>query len=89
LERPSDHRVGKEYPRTEFSVFGSREAALKGTYEASPFYFSLNGTWKFLYTDDYRDIPAGIEKRTFPPLSGATSKFPATGSDRGSASLSM
>ena len=57
--------VGKEYPRTEFSVFSSREAALKGTYESSPFYHSLNGTWKFLYTDDYRDLPAGIEKPDF------------------------
>ena len=57
--------AGKEYPRTEFSVFSSREAALKGTYESSPFYHSLNGTWKFLYTDDYRNLPIGVEKPDF------------------------
>jgi len=68
--------VGKEYPRTEFSVFGSREAALKGTYESSPFYFSLNGTWKFLYTDDYRDLPAGIEKPDFSTAQWSDIKVP-------------
>lgn len=68
--------VGKEYPRTEFSVFSSREAALNGTYESSPYHLSLNGTWKFLYTDDYRDLPAGIEKPTFSTAEWSDIKVP-------------
>lgn len=52
--------VNKETPRTEFSSWDSRDAALKGKFEESPYYESLNGTWKFYFTTDDRTLPAGI-----------------------------
>ena len=61
--------VGKEYPRTEFTSFSTREAAIKGSYESSPYYRSLNGTWKFLYTDAYYKLPEGIEKPDYDTFS--------------------
>lgn len=50
--------VGTEAPRSSFMTYGDRQQALTYRYEASPYYQSLNGTWKFLYTDSYRDVPA-------------------------------
>lgn len=52
--------VNKETPRTEFMNYENRETALEGDWALSPWYRSLNGTWKFRYFDSYRDIPSGI-----------------------------
>ena len=52
--------VNKEKPRTEFMSFTDRSAALSKKFEQSPFYQSLNGTWKFFYVDSQVDLPAGI-----------------------------
>lgn len=52
--------VNKEAPRTEFSSWDNRDAALSGKFEDSPYYESLNGTWKFYFTTDDRTLPANI-----------------------------
>ncbi|MDR1116092.1 MAG: beta-galactosidase, partial [Tannerella sp.] len=52
--------VNKEKPRTEFMSFADRSTALNSTFEKSPFYQSLNGTWKFFFVDAYKDLPAGV-----------------------------
>lgn len=52
--------VNKEKPRTEFMVFPSVQEALKGKFEDSPNYHSLNGTWQFYYTDSHRRLPERI-----------------------------
>ena len=52
--------VNKERPRTEFMSFADRTTALGKRFEQSPFYESLNGTWKFYYVDSQADLPAGI-----------------------------
>ena len=52
--------VNKEAPRSSFMTYGDRATALTARYENSPYYQLLNGTWKFCYTDSYRQLPAGI-----------------------------
>ena len=54
--------VNKEAPRTEFMSFLDRSAALGSRFEESPFYESLNGTWKFLYVDSQENLPSDIHK---------------------------
>lgn len=49
--------VNKEEPRTSFMSFPDRTSALTKSYEESPYYQSLNGTWKFLYVDGYKKLP--------------------------------
>lgn len=58
-------QIGREYPHTEFAVFDSKKEALNSKFEESPYYKSLNGVWKFLYTEDYRTLPQGVEKPSF------------------------
>lgn len=52
--------VNTEHPRSSFMTYDDRDAALSGRYEASRFYQSLNGTWKFYFVDDYRKLPSDI-----------------------------
>lgn len=73
---PMVTEVGREYPRTEFTSFTSKEAALHGEYENSPYYNSLNGVWKFLYVDDSNEIPSGVENTSFDASSWGEIKVP-------------
>jgi beta-galactosidase len=52
--------VNKQYPRTAFMSYGSEDSALSGKYENSRYYKSLNGVWKFYFTEDQRQLPDGI-----------------------------
>ncbi|MDR0954651.1 MAG: DUF4981 domain-containing protein [Rikenellaceae bacterium] len=52
--------VNKEYPTTEFMSYTDRESAQKDDYEASPYYKSLNGKWKFRYVDSQKKIIDGF-----------------------------
>ena len=52
--------VNKEYPRTDFMTFTDRTSALNSSYEESPNYRSLNGTWKFYFVDSYKQLPDNI-----------------------------
>ena len=52
--------VNKERPRTEFMSYDDRQDALSGQFEKSKYYQLLNGTWKFLYVDSYKDLPAHV-----------------------------
>lgn len=52
--------VNKEAPRTSFMTYDDRDDALTGKFENSPYYKSLNGTWKFLYKDSHRNLPANV-----------------------------
>lgn len=40
--------------------YPDKETALTFRYENSPYYASLNGTWKFYFVDGYKDLPANI-----------------------------
>lgn len=52
--------VNKEKPRTEFMTYSTKQEALEGKFEKSPFYRSLNGNWQFYFTDSHRTLPATI-----------------------------
>lgn len=58
--------VNQQPARTAFMTFDSRPAAERGVWEESEWYRSLNGTWKFLYTDDSRTLPEGVCTSDFP-----------------------
>lgn len=61
--------VNKELPRTSFMTYPDRDAALTSAFEKSPYYVLLNGTWKFYFTDSYKNLPENI---TDPSLSTAS-----------------
>ena len=52
--------VNREEPRTDFMTFKDRTSALNSKFEESPYYRSLNGTWKFYFVDSYKQLPANI-----------------------------
>lgn len=58
--------VNQQPARSAFMTFGSRSAAEKGEWETSEWYRSLNGTWKFFYTDDSRTLPESVCAADFP-----------------------
>jgi beta-galactosidase len=41
----------KEKPHATFMLYASTHDAIKDDYSNSPYYKSLNGIWKFVYTD--------------------------------------
>ena len=52
--------VNREEPRTDFMTFSDRTSALNSSFEESPNYHSLNGTWKFYFVEGYKQLPANI-----------------------------
>lgn len=54
------YSVNREKPRTTFMSYDDKTNALSHRYENSKYYSSLNGMWKFYYTDDYRQAPSNI-----------------------------
>ncbi len=57
-------QVNKEYCRTQFMTFDSREDALQKKFDESNYYISLNGTWNFYYVDSYRELPENVTDST-------------------------
>lgn len=56
--------VNKEYPRTTFMSFDNSKDAMTLKYENSKYYYLLNGTWKFYFTEDQRNLPENITDAT-------------------------
>lgn len=46
-----------EEARASFLPFADEQQAMKGNYKESPYFKSLNGTWKFLYSENPYEIP--------------------------------
>lgn len=61
--------VNRESPRSDFMTYDNRADALDGRYEASPYYRSLNGTWKFYFVDSYKQLPDNITDPSVDPSS--------------------
>ena len=53
-------QVNKEYPRTQFMTYDSRQDALQSRFEQSKYYLSLNGIWKFYFVNGYKNLPENI-----------------------------
>jgi beta-galactosidase len=56
-ENPSLFEENKENPHATFMLFDKKEDVVADQYSRSPFFQSLNGPWKFVYTDKYADRP--------------------------------
>ncbi|MEL7599965.1 MAG: glycoside hydrolase family 2 TIM barrel-domain containing protein [Proteiniphilum sp.] len=57
-------QVNKEYPRTQFMTYNTRQEALQTRFEQSKYYLSLNGTWKFYFVEGYKQLPENITDST-------------------------
>ncbi len=65
-ENPEIFQINREEPRATFYSFPSKDNALKeDNWKNSPFYKSLNGTWKFYYSDSVQSRPADFYKNNF------------------------
>lgn len=64
-EDPSLIDQNKEAPHATFIQFDKVANALSDKIEASPFYRSLNGTWKFFYADEPGLQPANFSDEGF------------------------
>jgi beta-galactosidase len=49
-ENPAVFEVNKEAPHASFMLYTDKASVIKDDFSKSPFYQSLNGTWKFNYT---------------------------------------
>ena len=60
LENPDIVRINKEAPHATLLPYSSVESALSGKSSASPWYLSLDGKWKFFFTEDPSKRPEGF-----------------------------
>lgn len=74
--------VNKEAPRTTFMSFDNTSNALKAaespyfTYENSPYFYSLNGIWKFYFVETYKNLPDNITDPSIPTNNWRDIKVP-------------
>jgi beta-galactosidase len=54
-ENPKLTDVNKEAPHASFILFSSQQDVMADDYSKSPYYQSLNGTWKFVYAAKHAD----------------------------------
>ncbi|MES2777236.1 MAG: glycoside hydrolase family 2 TIM barrel-domain containing protein [Bacteroidota bacterium] len=54
-ENPQLYEQGKEAPHPTFMLFNKKEDVMADNYSRSPWYQSLNGSWKFSYVDKHAD----------------------------------
>jgi beta-galactosidase len=59
-ENPQLFELNKEKPHATFMVFNKSEDVVSDDYNRSPYYQSLNGTWKFVYVDKYAKRPTNF-----------------------------
>ncbi len=64
-ENPEIYGINKEKTRATFLPYQSKEAALKDDYEASEWYQSLNGQWKFHWVYKPDDRPKDFYKDSY------------------------
>ena len=57
-------QVNKEHPRTQFMTYDNKSDAQSKRFEESRYYIPLNGTWKFLYVDGYKQLPENATDST-------------------------
>lgn len=57
--------VNKESPHSDFRSYPDKPGALSDTPSTNPRQKSLNGIWKFLYSDSQNTLPDNIESETY------------------------
>jgi beta-galactosidase len=73
---PAVLHVGTEAPHATMMVYPSAELARRGDRDASPWFQSLNGTWKFAYSAAPAVRPAGFERPDYDDRSWAPIRVP-------------
>lgn len=61
-ENPQLYELNKEKPHATFMLFSDKKSVVTDDYSKSPYYKSLNGTWKFVYVDKYANRPLDFYK---------------------------
>ncbi len=64
-ENPKINAINKEPARASFMVYDNEKAAIADEYSKSPWYQSLNGTWKFNWVDQPEKRPVDFYKNSF------------------------
>ena len=73
---PSVLHVGTEPPHATMMVYPTPELARKGSRTDSPWFYSLDGVWKFQYSASPAARPAGFERPAFDDTSWADIRVP-------------
>ncbi|HEY0669025.1 MAG TPA: glycoside hydrolase family 2 TIM barrel-domain containing protein [Sphingobacteriaceae bacterium] len=76
-ENPALLDFNKEKPHPTFITYNSEAAAIQDVASKSPWYQSLNGTWKFNYVDKPADRPKNFFSETFKDASWKNIKVPS------------
>lgn len=64
-ENPEVFEINREPARTAFLPYTDAESAIKDIYENSPWYFSLDGKWKFQWSPKPADRPNDFYKTDY------------------------
>src|SRR6218665_3690426 len=67
-ENPEVFQINREPARAAFLPYGDETSAIMDKYENSPWYFSLNGTWKFSWSPTPDERPKDFYKTDFSTL---------------------
>ena len=76
-ENPEVFATGRLAPRATAHPFASADAARDGDCRQSPYYMSLDGTWRFKFAPRPADKPTGFEAVDFDDSSWATIPVPS------------
>ncbi len=68
-ENPKVFAEGRQPHRATAYPYSSTQEAVEGNYTSSPYYMTLNGTWKFKYSAKPADRPADFYKTDYPTSS--------------------
>jgi len=62
---PEIFQINREPPHASLMPFSTLEQALEGNYENSPYYVSLNGTWKFHWAKNPLERPVNFYREDY------------------------
>jgi len=78
IENPSLVEENQEPPHVPYVPFESVQQAIEGDWEASPYYLSLNGTWKFHWSTSPLNSPEYFYMNEFDPSGWGDIRVPGT-----------
>ena len=64
-ENPEVFAINKEETRATSIPYPTEDLAVVNDYKSSPYYFSLDGTWKFHWVPRVADVPEGFFKEDY------------------------
>jgi beta-galactosidase len=78
IENPSVVAENQELPHVPYVPFQSVQQAVEGSWEQTPFYLSLNGTWKFYWSKSPFTSPEYFYVNEFDPSDWDEIRVPGT-----------